>query len=229
MKRLMIAVAATLWLAGCTTTDVRKHAETTAIAAQSEILVMQPDVQLAVKTISGLDEPRADWSKSGQDNIAKAAADWLATRGMTTEALDPNTQTEGRIGQVLRLNQAVTQSILVVEYSGFSLPTKKDVFDWTVGPGAKALQEQTGARYALSITARGSFADAGRQVAAVAVLLLGGGMMDTGGQYLMASLIDLETGRVFWFNVVNVGGGADMRTPEGAATLIKDVMKDAPL
>lgn len=230
MVRVLFAAAALAFMAGCTTTDVRKHQATEAVPAASKVLVMQPDVQLAVQTIAGLEEPRADWSAAGRDNLAKAAADHLTTRGMTSEAADPDALTEGRVGQVMRLNEAVVQSILITEYVGYTIPTKpRGAFDWTIGPGAKTLSDISGARYALSISARGSYADAGRQVAAVAVLLLGGGLMDTGGQYVLASLVDLETGRVFWFNVVSVGAGVDMRTPEGAATLIKDVLKDAPL
>ena len=63
----------------------------------------------------------------------------------------------------------------------------------------RPLQEKTGARYAVFIYVRDSYASAERKAAMVAMAMLGVGL--TGGAQIgYASLVDLETGRVLWFN-----------------------------
>lgn len=229
MRGVMLAIGL-MALAGCTTTSVRSAAKATdgapvaPLAQNVEILQVLPDVQLNARGVTSLDEPRADWSQAARQNLNAAVAEWFKAKGHTTEAFDPSDSMSGQIGQIIRLNEVVGQSIIYFEYFGASLPTKQGTFDWTVGPGAKALMDKTGSRYGLFLVARGAYSDAAHFAAVVIV----GGVL--GSQGLAASLVDLETGQVVWFNVANVApGGADMRTPEGAAALVKDVMKDAPL
>jgi uncharacterized 2Fe-2S/4Fe-4S cluster protein (DUF4445 family) len=50
-----------------------------------------------------------------------------------------------------------------------------------------------------------------------------------GSQQIFASLVDLRTGQVVWFNVATAGPQADIRTPEGANLLVKDLLKGVPL
>lgn len=229
MRGVILAIGL-MALAGCTTTSVRSAVKATEgvaaapLAQNVEILQVLPDVQLNARGVTGLDEPRADWSQSARDNLNAAVADWFKAKGHTTEAFDPSSSMEGQIGQIIRLNDVVGQSIIYFEYFGASLPTKQGTFNWTVGPGAKALADKTGSRYGLFMVARGAYSDAAHMAAVVII----GGVAGTQG--LAASLVDLETGQIVWFNVANVApGGSDMRTPEGAAALVRDVMKDAPL
>lgn len=228
-KFLVVGLAAVL--SACTSSDVRK-VETSVVAAlpkTSQVLLVRPDVQLSVQTVAGAEEPRADWSASAADNLAGALDAWIAGRGHRAAAFDTADAMDGRVGQIIRLNNVVAQSIMMVDYLGFNLPTKRGKFDWTLGPGTQALQAATGARYALFVGARGAYADAGRVAAMVGMAILGVGI-PLGGQYLVVSLVDLETGRVLWFNIVSVlAGGPDMREPNGATQLMRDLMKDAPL
>ncbi len=62
----------------------------------------------------------------------------------------------------------------------------------------------------------------------VGAVILGVGL-PTGGQQVYASLIDLKTGKVVWFNVAVAGPDADMRDPEGAELLVESMLKDVPL
>ncbi|WP_176695859.1 hypothetical protein [Phenylobacterium immobile] len=50
-----------------------------------------------------------------------------------------------------------------------------------------------------------------------------------GVQQVYASLVDLRTGRVVWYNVAVVGPQSDIRTEEGARALVVDLMKKAPI
>lgn len=229
MGRFLAAALAALLLAACGTS--RSHTFSGDFAsppAQSRILIVAPDVQLNVLTAAGLQEPREDWSQAGRTNLAAAIAAHMNTTGHNPSALDPTQAMEGRVGQLIRLHDAVGQSILAVNYMAYSLPTKREGFDWTLGPGVSELAAAQNADYALFITARGSYASAGRVAASIGLAILGVGV-PLGGQQAFASLVDLRTGQVIWFNVAVAAPGEDMRESTGAADLTQRLMTNAPL
>ena len=226
MKRILVAVACLL-LSACTAVSSQTAVKEAIRTPQpnSKVLLVGPDVQLAVLTASGIQEPRADWNAQGRDGIADELTRMLTDKTHPVEALDAIQTTEGRAGQLLRLNEAVGQSIL----AGYGvLPTKKGSFDWTLGEGATVIAADRSAEYALFVTARGTYASAGRKAMFLAVAALGVGI-PLGNQVVYASLVDLKTGRVVWFNIALAGPSADMRTREGASALVKSLMKDVPL
>lgn len=224
MKLVLAALAACLALAGCTTTSTQlAFKDAPKPPAGARIILLQPDVHLALLTASGLQDPRADWSQQGEDNLAAEMSASLMARAHQFRTVDPETAMEGRTGQLLRLNEAVTQSIPY----GF-LPTKKGSFDWTLGEGAQALGAAYQADYALFVTARGTYASGGRVVAMIGLAALGVSV-PLGNQYAMASLVDLKTGRIVWYNTALAGPNADMRQPAGAKLLVTAMLKDAPL
>ncbi|MGE0044952.1 MAG: hypothetical protein AB7J28_05745 [Hyphomonadaceae bacterium] len=192
------------------------------------ILVVEPDVNLAVLTTAGLQEPRADWSEAAQTNLAAAFEASLNAEGHSPRAVNPDAF-EGRADQLIRLHEAVGASILQFNYGPQTLPTHpRDQFAWTLGPGTRVIEESMQARYALFVTARGSYASGGRMAAMIGLAILGVGI-PLGGQQMFASLVDLQTGDVIWFNVATASPNADMRTPEGARMLVADLMEESPL
>jgi len=190
-------------------------------------MALQPEVQLSLLTAGGVQEPRADWSKTAQANLASEIESQLKQRSHGLKMLEADSVMEGRTGQLLRLNEAVGQSILLFGYA-IKLPSKGKEFDWTLGEGAKALGEVQGADFALFINARGTYASGGRIATAIGLSMLGVSV-PLGQQVVLASLVDLKTGRVVWFNVAVAGPNADMRKPEGAAELTTSLLKNIPL
>jgi hypothetical protein len=229
LKRLAL-LAALLCLAACTTTAVKTAAPSaiSAPVANSKVLVIEPDVQLSLLTAAGLQEARQDWSKQGHDNLSASLKQALQGKTHRFEVLDPETARDGRSGQLLRLHDAVGQSIMAFNYGAIKLPTKKGVFDWTLGDGAQVLGKAHGADYALFVTGRGSYSSAGRKALMIGAAMLGVGI-PLGNQQVFASLVDLHTGQVVWFNVANAGPSADMRSPDGAEVLTQALLKGAPL
>lgn len=225
----ILAISLCLLIAACTTTN-QKFADRDAPkpAPGARILVVDPDVELSLLTAVGLQEPRADWTKAAQTNLDTAVQNVLKSRSHEFRELDPSTALEGRAGQLLRLHEAVGLSIMAFNYGSLKLPTKKSSFDWTLGEGAQALGQQYDADYALFTYGRGSYSSTGRKAAMVGLALLGVSV-PLGGQQAFASLVDLKTGRVVWFNVARAAPSADMRTPEGAQEFVAAMMKDAPL
>ena len=99
--------------------------------------------------------------------------------------------------------------------------------DWTVGQDAVRLGQKTGYDYALFLHAEDQVASTGRIVLGVlgaAGCIVGFCAPNIGGatQLDYASLVDLKTGQVVWFNVVRAGSQVpgikfgDLRTPQGA-------------
>ena len=100
-----------------------------------------------------------------------------------------------------------------------------------MGEDAVALGRRTGYDYALFLHAEDSFASTGRvalQVLGIAGCFVGFCAPNIGGagQFGYASLVDLRTGEVVWFNVVSAGSQVagikmgDIRTDAGAAQMV---------
>ena len=107
--------------------------------------------------------------------------------------------------------------------------------DWTLGEDAVRLGEKSGFDYALFLHAEDQVASTGRVVLGVlgaAGCIVGFCAPNIGGatQLDYASLVDLKTGEVVWFNVVSAGSEipgikfGDLRTPQGAAQMVERLL-----
>lgn len=226
MKRVVALAAICLVLAGCTTTNVKSAADLPTAPKNAQVLVAQPDIELSILTASGLTEPRADWTTSAKTNMQAAVEAALKDRSHKFTVLDPSTAMEGREGQILRLNGAVGASILT--YGMYSTLPSKTGFDWTLGEGAQLLAVKYGSDYALFVHGRGSYSSGGRVAMMIGAAALGVSI-PLGGQQAFASLVDLKTGKVIWFNFAVASPNADMRSPEGATLLTESLLKGLPL
>lgn len=224
-----ICVATALALASCTTTVPKSlSGDLPTPPPASNVLVVKPDVHLAILNAGGTTEPKADWSNSAQANLNKAFTEYLSSKKFVPQPYDFGAA-EGRPDQLIKLHGAVGQSILMHSYGVFPLPTHpRAEFKWTLGPGTKVIADTSHARYALFITAQGTYASAGRVAAQMGLAILGVGI-PLGSQQMYASLVDLQSGDVIWFNVAVAGPSADMRTEAGAKSLITSLMTKSPL
>lgn len=227
MTRILALAAACLALAACTTTNVKSATGLSTPPQNAQVLVAQPDIELSILTASGLAEPRADWTISAKTNIQAAVEATLKGKSHKLTVLDPATEMEGREGQVLRLNGAVSDSIFRYGLVGPGLPSKTG-FDWTLGEGTQLLAAKYGSDYALFVYGRGSYSSGGRVAMMIGAAIVGVSL-PMGSQQVYASLVELKTGKVIWFNYAIAGPDADMRTPGGATTLTASLLKDLPL
>ena len=225
MLRMFFAAVALTVLGACAVTSPQTYSgQFTRPAEHSRVLVMTPNVQLHVLSAAGIPEPREDWSISGRDNLASNIATFVQGHSHTPSALDPSTAMEGHVGQIIRLHDAVGGALM----SRALLPTQKDRFEWQLGDGVQELGTTYNADYALFVGAYGTYASAGRVAVAVGMAIVGIGV-PLGNQVAYASLVDLHTGNIIWFNTAIAAPGQDMRTPEGAQGLVGELMKGAPL
>ena len=195
------------------------------------VVLMPTDIELYEMTAAGLLDPKADWSISAQEHVARAVEAVLSERNVTlADYAEPPTGSEDQRlhVQLVKLHAAVGNTILLHGFTQqVTLPSKKNLFDWTLGPDARVLRENTDADYALFVFVRDSYTTAGRAAVILAAAVLGVGI--TGGQQVgFASLIDLETGNVEWFNALHSGTG-DLRTAEPARDTVDNLLTDLPL
>ena len=196
------------------------------------IVLMRPDVEVGELAAGGLPQPNADWTKAARDNMAGAMTANQKARNIDLKFIDQQS-TEGAqlVADYEALHQAVASSILVHKYYGAKLPTKKDRFDWTLGPGTQRIGDLSGANYALFLYTRDNFASASRkamQVAGMLGCIVGFCVLVGGGQHVSyASLVELSSGNVVWFDVLR-GSKGDVREKDGAQGMVDAIMASMP-
>src|SRR5438552_4336176 len=233
---LALAVAACAGLSGCVQTRQVADLQFTPPSGDYKLLVLRPDVTVGSLTTGGMVEPRADWTDQARASVVAALRAQQGTHGGKVTIVEHRNELAGvpaqELADVERLNAAVDQSIVVHKYLGDYLPTKRRTgLDWTLGDDAVRLGRKTGYDYALFLHAEDQVASGGR--IALGVLGLAGCIVgfcahNIGGSQQLdyASLVDLKTGEVVWFNVVLAGSQVpgikfgDLRTPAGAAQMV---------
>jgi hypothetical protein len=234
-RALALMVASSVVLAGCVQTRQVADVEFQPPQGNYSLIVMRPDVQVGSVTAGGLVEPRAEWTEQARGHLLQALREQQSGRGGRTLVAETRESVPGvdpkTVAELERLHNAVGNSIALHKYLGAELPTKRrQGIDWTLGEDAVKLGRATKMDYALFLYAQDSIASTGRvalQVLGIAGCFVGfcapqGG----GGQTAYASLVDLKTGDVVWFNVLQTGSQlpglafGDIRTPEGSAQMV---------
>ena len=238
-RAAILAAAGALALAGCVQTRQVADVEFQPPQGSGCLVVMRPDVQVGSVTAGGMVEPRAEWSEQARRNVLEALRAQQAGRGGRTVIAERRDSISGvdpkLVADLERLHNAVGNSIALHKYFGAELPTKRrQGVDWTLGEDAVRLGRATGMDYALFLYAQDSIASTERvalQVLGIAGCFVGfcapqGG----GGQVAYASLVDLRTGDVVWFNVLQTGSQlpgmsfGDIRTPEGSTQMVERLL-----
>lgn len=231
LSRLLLLAAAVAILAACAPMATQRQAtQLGREAGRDPVIVVMPfDVELSELTAGGLEEPRAEWTTAALEHMRAALeqeakrykvklVDYQPDRG-TPE--DQSTSLE-----LQKLHRAVGGSVLVHHYlPGLQLPSKGEKFDWSLGPAVATIARNHSADYALFLFVRDSYASAGR-VAIMVVAAIAGVGVPGGAQVGFASVVDLKTGDIVWFNRL-VRGHGDLRTPDAAAETVKVLVSDA--
>lgn len=241
MRRLVpVLAAAAFGLGGCVQTQQFADLQFAPPKGDYKLIVLRPDVEVGAVTTGGMVEPRADWTEQARANVISALRAQQAGRGGQTLVLDRRdglaVMPAEQVAELERLNAAVDQSIALHKYSGVNLPSKRRRgLDYTLGADAVRFGQRSGYDYALFLHAEDSFASQGRvalQVLGIAGCFVGFCAPNIGGagQFAYASLVDLRTGEVVWFNVLQAGSQVagvkmgDLRTPEGAAQMVERLL-----
>ncbi len=194
-------------------------------SADSKLVIVPVDVELFSLSAGGVPEPKADWTEAAGKHFRTALENQKALLGANLQDLAEKDLDE--LSDINALHGAVAQSVFLHHMlDTIKLPTKNGALDWSMGDSVKPLKDKTGADYALFTWIRDSYASAERKAAMVAMALLGVGL--TGGAQIgYASLVDLNTGRVVWFNVLRRASG-DLREAGPAAETVQTLLAGFP-
>ncbi len=187
----------------------------------SRVVLMPLDVELFSINAGGVPEPQAQWTAQASEHLRASLQRRESAMGNELAEADRN---DPAVTTLNHLHGAVASAIALHHYTpAYVLPTKKKQLSWHIGADTAPLRARTGADYALFLFIRDSYATTERKAAIVLGALLGVGM-GGGVQIGYASLVDLRSGEVVWFNRLLRGTG-DLRE-EGPAEETIDALLD---
>ena len=213
-------------LAGCTHTVANVAAEAPinwSAERGKRVVIIDPDVELSELTTGGVTEARADWTATGKGFIKQDVAAALSKKNIDTVVAD--NITDPHEVQLVKLHNAVGSAI--VFNALVPLPTKGKNLDWTLGPGASVLSSHYAGDYALFVYVRDSYTTAGRAAMMIGAAILGVAIPG-GQQTAFASLVDLRTGKIVWFNRLASSGGS-LKEAKGANDTVNHLLDGLPL
>lgn len=229
LTRRAVVAAAALSAAGCVPATFRSRIDR--MAPGAGIVLMPADIELYELSAGGVLEPKAEWTAAAQRHLDGALEAEKRQRGLRFDRFDDSRLTSdlrAELDQIQRMHGAVGQAILRHAYTpNQELPTKKDRFDWTLGPGVAPLRAATGADHALFVWIRDSYTSGGRAAVQILAYVLIGVMLPGGVQTGFASIVDLSTGDIVWFNRLARPEG-DLRTAEAAAETARTLLTGFP-
>jgi hypothetical protein len=195
--------------------------------AASKLVVVPVDIELFSISGGGVSEPKADWTNTAQLYFNKALLSLPALKTSNVTYLKDSDLDE--LAEVNSLHGAVASSIFIHHMLGGGvnkLPTKDGKLLWSMGDAVSGLRAKTGADYALFTWVRDTYASAERKAAIVMMAILGVGIAG-GTQVGYASLVDLKTGQVMWFNNLLRGSG-DLREEKPATETVQLLLTKFP-
>lgn len=232
--RLMVgAILAIFIFTGCVPSTFRTNGSLMRRDSAQKILIMPMDIELSTLTAGGVLKPEAAWTEKAKMNVEGAIRTKMSSMNIQPfsekelQSTPVSLEESQKYVQIMKLHEAVGKAIMIHQYiPELKLPNKQEKFDWTIGRESRFLKEKYDVDYALFVYMRDSYASAGR----VGTMLLAaafGVSMPLGQQLGFASLVDLETGEVVWFNRLFREVG-DLRTEADAASSVGILLAGLP-
>jgi hypothetical protein len=201
------------------------------IEENPRILLMPPDIKYYLLTAGGVTEPNKEWTDAAQYNFSVALQEYTSRIGTDLITIDRAGALTDEEEKYRRLHAAVGMTLQQHHFGYMPLPSKQlpdnqRKFDWSLGPDISQIGEKYGADYLLFVFYRDYQASGGRVAFAILAAAAGVGVA-TGYEGGFASLVDLRTGDIVWFNTVAAGAG-ELRDPAGAKVAVEGLFKDIP-
>jgi len=197
-----------------------------ALPKNAKVVIMPTDIELFSISGGGVLEPKADWTEAATKHFKAALAAKQTTLGVVAVELSEKDADE--FDEINALHAAVARAIALHHFGpGFmNLPTKDGKLDWSMGDSVRVIKQRTGGDYALFTWVRDSYTSGERMAAIIVLAMFGVGT--AGGQQIgYASLVDLNTGQVLWYNrLLRVTG--DLREPDKAAETLNALLDRFP-
>ena len=200
-----------------------------ALRKEATVAIIPTDIELFEISAGGVLEPKADWTEAALKHFKAALNEKKKSLGI--KSIELTDKDADDVAEINALHAAVARSIALHHFGpGFyNLPTKEGKLDWSLGEVTREIKKKTGADYALFSWIRDSYASGERVMTIILLALLSRGQAVAGGgaQGGYASLVELDTGRVLWFNRLARGTG-DLREADKAAETLNALLADFP-
>ena len=194
------------------------------LPAGATIAVMPLDIELYSLSAGGIPEPKAEWTAKAHENLSRA---FREKPFANIEFISVGDENDAEIEPLNRLHGAVGSAIVLHHtLATYALPSKHGKLDWSLGDTCSKLKTKTGAQYALFSYVRDSYAS-GERVAAIVVGLIFGVGLPGGVQTGYASLVDIDTGQIVWFNRL-VRARGDLRDFKNAQESLNALLEGFP-
>jgi hypothetical protein len=224
VRSALCFVAIGLLVAGSACGQTNRAAGFEKLPPGARVALMPADIELSQLNAGGITEPRADWTAAAIGYVKELYKARKAELG--SQVVEIEDDADEALLDLNRLHGAVAGAIAVHHFGMLALPTKEQKLDWTLGPGTSAVREKSGADYALFVYVRDSYAT-GERVAAMVIGALFGIGLPGGIQAAYASLVDLKTGQVVWFNRLLRASG-DLRERDKAQETLDALLQGYP-
>ena len=199
----------------------------TNLANATKVVIMPIDIELFSISGGGVHEPKADWTEAASKHFKLALLEKQRSFGLKTAELSEEDADD--VAEVNALHAAVARSIAMHHFgiASLQLPTKDGLLDWSLGEAVRPVKQKTGADYALFSWVRDSYASSERVATMIVMAAFGVGLVG-GMQIGYASLVDLNTGQVLWFNRL-VRSSGDLREADKAGETLEALLSGFPV
>lgn len=217
--------AALITLAGCAAGPNSLAPGFEALPRGAKVVIMPTDIELFSLSAGGVPEPKADWTEAASRHFKNALIE-KKKKALKLEVIELAEKDADEFEEINAIHGAVARTIAAHHLGPMKLPTKDGKLEWSLGESTRTIKKATGADYAFFTWVRDSYASGERVAAMIALAAFGvgvGGGVQTG----YASLVDLETGRVLWFNRLMRGSG-DLREADKATETIDALLSGFP-
>lgn len=218
LSRTLLPCALALLLAACQSSGLYQHSGGVALAGKT-VLLMPADIELTQLLVSGLEEPRPQWTQRADHHTAAALQSALRRAGARAQSFSADiVDATPRLQQLSRLHTQVAKAVLNHHLGNDRLPAKRQQLDWSLGAETRSL----GGDYLLFVYLRDSYASRGR------------GLLQTltpvkrPQQRGYLSLVNARSGKIELFNTTQ-GGAADVRGASGAQAIVAELLAGVPL
>lgn len=212
-RRALVVVAAAFTLSGCFQLHrTRPGAE--GWRQKARTIGILSAVRVEEVSAGGVEEENAEWTAQAGRNVVKALSDGLRARKLRAKAL--SWKDDADLDEVRLLYAEVATAIWRFSYPPYAFPTKRDRFDYTVGPVGPIL-DRAGVDVLLVAAGAGQAGADGRRLS----LLAGHSTA-----LLTLGLVD-RSGDVIWFDIWG-GNAVDLRSEADVASTVAKLLSELP-
>jgi hypothetical protein len=200
------------------------------------ILILPPEFIVYQQSV-GATEPVPEWTTAAQANIESAARAVLTQDSRFAVVDLPSIEDADRaaLREHVELFKVVAMNLEgVVKPGGKPWQPIRDNADFRLGEGLRFLKSRTGADYALVLSGAEIRQTGGSIFMQLAIAGVLGAYVPGGGTFMYCGIVDLESGRVTWYNsslgasVFGMGGSANTDKEAGATKSIGTLFKSYP-